>query len=113
MSMENTRPAHPSRSRPSVLEHTLNGITETLERALFAEEISTRPGLFQMLDARVKVLTVLALLIAVSFSRSLLIIGAIYLLALVLALASSIPADFFIKRVWLALPFFTGTIALP
>ena len=84
----------------NVLEHTLSGITQALERALFAEEISTRSGLFQSLDPRVKVLSVFALLIAVSFSHILWIIGAIYVLALILALASSIPADFFIKRVW-------------
>ena len=96
-----------------VLEHTLHGIAENLERGLFAEEISGRQGLFQSLDPRVKVLSVLAFLIAVSFSRSLLVLACIYILALILALLSSIPADFFIKRVWLALPFFTGMIILP
>ena len=96
-----------------MLEQTLQGIAETLERALFAEEISLRRGLFQSLDPRVKVLGVLAFLIAVSLSRSLAVIAAIYMLALVLALASSIPAGFFIRRVWLALPFFTGMIILP
>ncbi len=105
-------PKH-SHRRGTVLEHTLHGITETLERALFAEQISLQPGLFQSLDPRVKVVSVLALLIAVSASRSLWVIGGIYLLALILALASSIPAEVFIKRVWLALPFFTGMIALP
>ena len=39
---------------------------------LFAEEISANAGLFQSLDARVKVISTLALLISVSFSRSLL-----------------------------------------
>ena len=102
-----------SHRHSNVLEHTLSGITQALERALFAEEISRRSGLFQSLDPRVKVLSVFALLIAVSFSHSLWIIGAIYVLALILALASSIPADFFIKRVWLTLPFFTGAVALP
>ena len=97
----------------NALEQTLHGITETLERSLFAEEISALPGLFQSIDPRVKILSVLALLVAVSFSRRLLVITAIYLLALILALFSSIPADFFIKRVWLALPFFTGLIILP
>jgi len=96
-----------------VLEHTLHGITETLEHTLFAEEISMRSGLFQSLDSRVKVLSILALLLAVSVSRSLWIICGIYLLALILALVSSIPAGLFIKRVWLALPFFTGLIVLP
>ena len=96
-----------------VLEHTLHGISETLERALFAEEISTRPGLFQSLDPRVKIISVLALLISVSLSRNLLVIAGIYLLTLIFGLASSISAGFFIKRVWLALPFFTGMIILP
>ncbi len=111
--METTSTRKHLPSRGNILEHTLHGITETLERALFAEQISLRPGLFQSLDPRVKVVSVLALLIAVSLSRSLWIIGGIYLLALILALVSSIPAGFFIKRVWLALPFFTGMIVLP
>ena len=97
----------------SAFEHTLRGISETLERSLFAEEISARAGLLQALDPRVKIVSVLALLIAVSLSRSLSVIGALYLLALLLAWRSAIPAGFFIKRVWLALPFFTGLIVLP
>ena len=109
--MMTTSPSRPRRK--NILEHTLHGITETLERALFAEEISTRPRLFQSFDPRVKIVSILALLISVSLSRSLLVIAGIYLLTLVLGLASAIPAGFFIKRVWLALPFFTGMIILP
>lgn len=112
--MEQSVPIHPPTPRRSrVLERTLHSIAETLERGLFAEEISSRPGFFQSLDARVKVIAILALLIGVSLSRSLAVIAAVYLLALVLAWRSAIPAGFFIKRVWLALPFFTGMIALP
>jgi cobalt ECF transporter T component CbiQ len=101
---------HPRRGR--VLERSLHAITESLERALFAEEISLRPGLLQSLDARVKVVAILAMLISVSLSRSLWVIAALYLLALALALVSAIPAGLFIRRVWLALPFFTGLIVL-
>jgi cobalt/nickel transport system permease protein len=103
----------PSRKHSGVLEHTLHGISEALERGLFAEEISSRQGFFQSLDARVKVVSILALLVGVSFSRSLWVILAIYLLALLLAWRSAIPANFFVKRVWLALPFFTGLMILP
>jgi cobalt/nickel transport system permease protein len=106
-------PAKARSRRSHVLEDALHSITETLERALFAEEISLRPGQLQGVDARVKVLGVLALLIGVSLSRSLWVILALYVLAFVLALVSAIPADFFIRRVWLALPFFTGLIVLP
>jgi cobalt/nickel transport system permease protein len=105
-------PGH-SHQHSNVMEHTLRGITETLERALFAEEISAQPGLFQTLDPRVKIIGILALLIAVSFSHSWVVIAGIYLLTLGFALVSAIPAEFFIKRVWLALPFFTGMIILP
>ncbi|MCL4527834.1 MAG: cobalt ECF transporter T component CbiQ [Chloroflexi bacterium] len=95
------------------MEHTLHGITETLEQALFAEEISARAGLFQSLDARVKVISILALLIGVALSHSLFVLLAIYFLTLLFAWTSAIPAGFLIKRVWLALPFFTGLIVLP
>ncbi len=111
--MQTSTPSKPAHGHSGVLEHTLRGISETLERGLFAEEISSRQGIFQSLDARVKVISVLALLIGVSFSRSLWVILAIYLLALLLALRSAIPANLFIKRVWLALPFFTGLVILP
>ncbi len=110
---EGTHPPQHSRQRRNFLEHTLNAITEMMERALFAEEISTRRGLFQSLDARVKVISVLALLISVSLSHSLWVIGAIYLVALILGWLSAIPAADLIKRVWLALPFFTGMLVLP
>jgi len=105
--------AKPVRSRHHFLEDTLRNLTGTLERSLFAEEISSRPGLLQGLDARVKVVTVLAWLIGVSLSRNLWVIAGLYLLTIVLALASAIPANYFLRRVWLALPFFTGVLVLP
>lgn len=111
--MSTITPPQRSNKRTGILEHTISEITGTLERALFAEEISTRKGLFQSLDARVKVLSVLALLISVSLSHSLLVIGSIYLLVFTIGWASAIPAGILIKRVWLALPFFTGLIILP
>lgn len=111
--MESTLPSPSAPHQSHVIERTLHGMTETLERSLFAEEISAREGLFQSLDARVKVIGVLALLLGVSLSHSLAVIAGVYGLALLLALRSAIPAGTFIKRVWLALPFFTGIIALP
>lgn len=96
-----------------MVENTLHEISAAVERSLYAEEISARPGLLQSLDPRVKVVSTLALLIGVSLSRSLAVIAAIYLLALLLAWRSAVPANIFIKRVWLTLPFFTGMIILP
>jgi len=106
-------PAKSISRRSRLLEETLHGIAETLERGLFAEEISARRGLFQGMDARVKVVAVLALLVGVSLCRNLWVILGVYLLTLGLALASAIPANYFLRRVWLALPFFTGVLVLP
>ncbi len=106
------KPTQPHRRR-GVLERTLTDISNTLEQSLFAEEIARRRGLLQMLDPRVKVMSILSLLIAVSLSRSLAVIVALYVLTLVLARLSSVPMGFFVKRVWLFMPFFTGIVALP
>jgi cobalt ECF transporter T component CbiQ len=110
--MQNTGSRSP-KIRRNVFKRTLRGISETLERSIFAEEISSRPGLLQSLDPRMKLIAILALLIGVSLSHSLIIIAVVYLLAILLAVLSAIPADFFIKRVWLVLPFFTGLVVLP
>jgi cobalt ECF transporter T component CbiQ len=106
--------AQPARRvRHGVIEHTLENISHTFEQSLFAEEVARRRGLLQQLDPRVKVVTTLALLLAASLSHSLWVLLALYGLALALAVVSALPLGFFIKRVWLFLPFFTGIIALP
>ena len=105
-------PAH-SNQRNSFIERTLSDISHTFEQSLFAEEIARQPGLLQAIDPRVKVLSLIALLIAVGLSRSLPVIVGLYVVALILARLSLIPMGFFVKRVWLFMPFFTGVIALP
>ena len=105
--------ARPRRARRSVIEKTLADLAQTLEQSLFAEAIARQPGLLQALDPRVKVISILALLIAVGMSRSLGILLGLYTVTLVLAWRSAVPMGFFVKRVWLFMPFFTGMIALP
>jgi cobalt/nickel transport system permease protein len=50
---------------------------------------------------------------AISLTRDIRVLLAIYLLELALSYASKIGLFFFIKRVWLFIPIFTGLIALP
>ncbi len=106
-------PSTAQKKHSSVLEHTLADITASLDRSLFAEEIAGREGLLQSLDARVKLAGILVLLLAVGFSHSLWVLAGLYILALALAVLSAIPGSYFIKRVWLFLPFFTGILILP
>jgi len=107
--------ARPSRlkSRSGFIERTLIDINNTLEQSLFAEKIARQKGLLQALDARLKVIAMLMLLLAVSLSHQLVIIAGLYTGALILAAVSNISLGFFIKRVWAFIPFFTGIVALP
>lgn len=100
-------------ARQGFIERSVADITATLEKNIFYDELARKDGFLQGLDPRVKVITFLALLLAVSLSKGLLIILALYLLTLLLAWRSRIPLGFFIKRVWLFTPFFTGLVALP
>ena len=100
-------------SRNSFVERTLVDINHTLEQSLFAEAIARQNGLLQGLDPRLKVIALLMLLLSVSLSHNLWIIVALYFLALGIAFFSKVPLGFFVKRVWLFIPFFTGIVALP
>lgn len=100
-------------SRSSFVERTLVDINHTLEQSLFAEQTTRQPGLLQELDPRLKILSALLVLLAVGLSRNLLVIIVLYFLVLALALFSKVPLAFFVKRVWLFIPFFTGLVALP
>lgn len=100
-------------ARRGWFEKTVEDITTALEATVFAEEMAALPGLLQRLDPRAKAVAALALIFAASLARTLPALVLLYTLALALALAGRIPPGFFIKRVWLFLPFFTAIIALP
>ena len=99
--------------RGGFIERTLVDINHTLDQSLFAENIARQPGLLQGLDARVKIIALLMLLLAVNLSHQLWIIAVLYFLVIGIAYVSKVPLGFFVKRVWLFIPFFTGIIALP
>ena len=95
------------------IDRTLKGVAGMLEEFIFAEDQSQKPGLLQGMDARVKLLGVLLLVVCTSLLTSIPLIFGLYALTLILALLSRIEAAFFIRRVWLVLPLFVGLIALP
>jgi cobalt/nickel transport system permease protein len=100
-------------SRSSFIERTLGDINHTLEQSLFAEQTARQAGLLQKLDSRLKIVSMLLILLATSLSHNLLVIVFLYLFVIALALFSKVPLAFFVKRVWLFILLFTGIIALP
>lgn len=95
------------------LEHTLAGITSSIERSVFTEEHARSCGWLQAVDPRAKLGMFLALILAASLSSSIVVEMALYLVVLAAAAASRVPFDFFVKRVWLGIPLFAGIVVIP
>ncbi|HEU5003056.1 MAG TPA: cobalt transporter CbiM [Actinomycetota bacterium] len=102
-----------TRSKGSFVEKTLRGASGVLRSALFGDEVAGRDGLLQRLDARVKLVTLLGLLVVAGLVHSTWVLLGLYALALGAAAASRISIGFFVKRVWLFIPVFTGVVVAP
>jgi cobalt/nickel transport system permease protein len=106
-------PASPYASRAGFVERTIDNAAKYLRDAIISETIAKRYGLLQSLDPRVKVITILTIIVSVSIMRSPLTIWGIYCFTLLLAVASSVSLIFFIKRVWLFIPLFSAFVVIP
>lgn len=104
---------HASEGHIGWLEHTIGGIAGSIERAVFTEEHARKPGWLQRLDPRAKLLMFIATVLAASLSHSLVALLALYAVILLAARQSQVPFDFFIRRVWIGIPFFAGVVIIP
>ena len=101
------------RRRGSFVQKTLTGAANVMRQAMFGEETAAGPGLLQRLDARVKVVTMLGLLVIAALARTTVALLGLYAMTIVVAVASRLRLSFFLKRVWLFIPLFTGIVVLP
>jgi cobalt ECF transporter T component CbiQ len=101
------------RRKGGFVEKTLSGGSSLLRQAMYADDVAIYDGLLQRLDPRVKLLTVFALLIVAALVQHVTVLLAMYLGTLALAAVSRLPLSFFIKRVWLFVPIFTGIVVVP
>lgn len=99
--------------KKSFVKKTLDGLFSFFEETIESEESAHRDGLLQSLDARVKLISIMALIVAVSLLHDWRVLLVVYGLILVFAAASRIETWFFIKRVWLFIPIFAGVIVFP
>jgi cobalt ECF transporter T component CbiQ len=84
-----------------------------MEYAFSAEEIARRNGLLQRLDPRVKLVGLMALIVAATLSRKLSVIVAIFAAGALLAALSHVPMKTLLKRGWIGALIFSGLIAAP
>jgi cobalt/nickel transport system permease protein len=101
------------RRRGRFVEKTLGGGAAVLRQAMFSDDVAAERGLLQRVEPRVKLVTLLGLLVAVALVRSLPVLVGCYAGTLALAAASRVPVAFFVRRVWLFVPLFTGVVVLP
>jgi cobalt ECF transporter T component CbiQ len=99
--------------RAGFVERTIGSLAGAMERALYAEELARADGLLQQLDPRVKVVGLLALVVAAALARNILVILGLFGIAIVIALLSHVPMRTLATRVWIGALLFTGTLALP
>ncbi|MDH4099498.1 MAG: cobalt ECF transporter T component CbiQ [Nitrospirota bacterium] len=94
------------------LDRTLQGIARLGREAAFLPATGSS-GLFQAVDPRVRILSILLLIVAASFARTPLSLVILCLMGAILAAFSRISLGGYLARVWLVVPLFTAAIALP
>jgi cobalt/nickel transport system permease protein len=99
--------------KSGLLNKMTSGLEGAMRHSLDAEQTAASHGLLQGLDARIKVASLLALIIAGIACRNLLVLLVIFALAVVLAHLSGIGPRRLARQAWLGVFLFTGAIALP
>ncbi|HSK11335.1 MAG TPA: cobalt ECF transporter T component CbiQ [Vicinamibacterales bacterium] len=95
------------------VERTIDALLEVMDRAGDAERRAAGSGLLQRLDPRVKVVGLLALIVAVAMARNLPTLVALLAVALAGAVLSRLPFRLLVTRLWIGPLALTGVIAFP
>ena len=101
------------RTRKSFVSKTLAAGAGLLRRVMFSQDVATSRGVLQRIDARVKLISLLGLLVALGLVRHVMVLVGAYVAMLALAAVARLPVGVFVKRVWLFVPIFTGLVVLP
>lgn len=94
-------------------DKSLAEIVNYIKDAVFSEEYARREGFLQGIDQKVKFISFLVLIVATIFAHNVYVIMVFFSASLILASLSRIPLRFYIPRVLVFIPLFTGIVALP
>lgn len=95
------------------LEKNISTLAGVIERTVASERWSRREGLLQSLDARVKIVVLVLVILLASFIRNIPALLFLYAISVMLAALSGIKPAAFLRRVWIFIPLFTGIVAIP
>jgi cobalt ECF transporter T component CbiQ/cobalamin biosynthesis protein CbiM len=102
-----------TRSKGDFLEKTLTSASNLMRQSMFSDDVSARHGFLQRLEPRVKLASMFLLVLTAAVVRNPVVLVALYGSSLVLAAASKLSLRFFVARVWLFIPVFTGIVVIP
>ncbi len=106
-------PQQRGKFRRGFVESTVKNLLETIEHAVFAEELARKRGFLQSLDPRVKVAGIGALIIAAASVHRLPVLAALFGLALLIARVARVPIPMLLTKIWLPALSFSGIVAVP
>jgi cobalt/nickel transport system permease protein len=95
------------------VQKSISSIVSFFQESLISEDFAKRDGLLQGFDPRVKLVSAILFIVAISLTRDVGVLFLFYLLTLLFAYLSRIEVTFFLKRVWVFVPIFAGIIVLP
>jgi cobalt ECF transporter T component CbiQ len=96
-----------------LLERMTGHLLDALDHARLSDDLIARPGFLQSLDPRVKLGGLLGLAVTVTAVHRLWAVAGLFLVAVLIALASRLPIGRALGPLWLGILIFTGAIALP
>jgi cobalt/nickel transport system permease protein len=102
-----------AKRKNNFIERSIMGALCFLKGSVFSDEYTSRPGFLQSIDPRIKLITFAIFILAVLFTKSIMIIFCLYLICLALTCFSKIGLGFFMKRTWIFIPLFSLFIAIP
>lgn len=105
--------AHHGKRRGNFIQRTIDALTETLERSLYAEQLSERRGVLQRIDPRVKFVGMLGLIVTAAAAGHVWVVAGVAFVALLLAVISRIPIIKSFGPIWIGMFIFSGMIGLP
>ncbi|HPF44238.1 MAG TPA: cobalt ECF transporter T component CbiQ [Syntrophomonadaceae bacterium] len=99
--------------RANFLVKSIRRMKQNIADELMTESFAGRQGILQQLDARLKFVIVVLLVLAVGFVRSIPILLGVWLFTIILMRIARIPVLTMQKRIWGVIPLITLLISIP
>ena len=90
-----------------MFQRLLDEVSKVIKSSLDLESVSRRDGWLQRADPRFVVVLLISLLVTAVLLRNTISIVVVLFFTYVMAVTSKVPMGWYLKRIWLFVPFFT------